>query len=99
MAQVCGGQAVFAPEREAIHIRRQFRVLSFVSTRRGVFGGLMKRREFLTLGGSAAVSSVSRPLPMRAQQPAPPVIGFLHGESSDGFADMLDARASNNSDL
>jgi putative ABC transport system substrate-binding protein len=52
----------------------------------------MKRREFISLlGGAAATSSVSCPLAAHAQQPAMPVVGFLHPATAETAAQVVAA--------
>jgi hypothetical protein len=51
-------------------------------------GSDMQRREFVTLLGGAAASW---PLASRAQQPVPPVVGFIRDVSATSSARLVDA--------
>jgi putative ABC transport system substrate-binding protein len=51
----------------------------------------MRRREFIAVVGSAAISPILQPFAARAQQPAMPVVGVLCGGTPESDAFRLNA--------
>ena len=51
----------------------------------------MARREFIGLVGGGGLLLATKVMRARAQQPAMPVIGFLHGASPEGYGPMVTA--------
>jgi putative ABC transport system substrate-binding protein len=51
----------------------------------------MRRRDFIALGGSAALLLAAKVRRARAQQPAMPIVGFLHEGSPELNADHPEA--------
>src|SRR5262249_39086190 len=85
-AAVHQGRAVRQPENRQ-GARRDHAALDSRPRRRG---DRMRRRDTLTLLGSAATSSLLWPLGARAQQPLP-TVGVVYGVSAAEWADPIDS--------
>jgi putative tryptophan/tyrosine transport system substrate-binding protein len=78
-----------APRRPTVHGGSLVDIIVGGATRGKGVGRMLRRRDFIALGGSAALLLAAKVRRARAQQPAMPVIGFLDPRSPDGMTERL----------